>query len=126
MKTESEQLWYTWSNKGFGATGFQIRAVSQGFFTPSQHTHAGNATADEDESTKGVTIDLNNERIQTLLKYVRYELPVGTDVSKLQPPEQAPVTLAFLNIGQETILVHKVFAGRRASASRRRMSIFLI
>src|SRR5690349_5091348 len=93
MKTESEQLWYTWSNKGFGATGFQIRAVSQGFLSPSQHMHAGSATADEVESTSGVTIDLNNERVQTLLKYVRYELPVSTDVSELQL-EQAPVTLS--------------------------------
>jgi hypothetical protein len=101
MKTECEQLWYTWSNKGFGATGFQIRAISPGFLQ-DQGEHNLTIT--------NPTIDLNAERIQTLLPYVRYTLPTGTDLSEVTP-EQAPISLAFLRSNNETFLLHKAYIG---------------
>ncbi|GCE18537.1 GAP1-N2 domain-containing protein [Dictyobacter kobayashii] len=91
MKTESEQLWYTWSTRGFGGAGFQIRAASPGFF----------------EGNNSVALD--SERIQALLKHVRYVLPQNTKDSSDVPPLQTPVSLAFVRAKQEYILVHKCY-----------------
>ncbi|GHO89877.1 GAP1-N2 domain-containing protein [Dictyobacter formicarum] len=91
MKTESEQLWYTWSTRGFGGAGFQIRAASPGFLE-------GNNSA-----------ALEDERIQSLLAHARYVLPPNTKDSGDMPPQHLPISLAFIKVKQEDALLHKCY-----------------
>ncbi|GCF06806.1 GAP1-N2 domain-containing protein [Dictyobacter arantiisoli] len=91
MRTESEQLWYTWSTRGFGDAGFQIRAASPGLMEEVN------------------SVNVHSDRIQTLLKYVTYVLPQNQKDSSELPPQQAPVSLAFRQADQERILVHKSY-----------------
>ncbi|GCE04690.1 GAP1-N2 domain-containing protein [Dictyobacter aurantiacus] len=91
MKTESEQLWYTWSTRGFGGPGFQIRAASPGFLEGS------NSVVPE------------NGRIQALLAHARYVPPANTKDSGDIPPQHLPVSLAFIKVKQEFVLLHKCY-----------------
>ena len=112
MKTESEQLWYTWSNKGFGDTGFQIRAVSPGFLRDN-----GANNEDDKDGAHPLTVtdgNLDDTRMQTILHYVHYTLPAGTIASEIAP-EQAPISLAYLHARGETLLLHKAFIGSASS-----------
>lgn len=87
-----DQLWYTWSNYGLGAAqvGFRVRAASEGFQ------------------------DIQGERYRRVDRFLRYDLPARASSGKLQSqvPIQAPVTLAFVNNGYESLLVRKVFIGK--------------
>ncbi|GCE26311.1 hypothetical protein KDA_17950 [Dictyobacter alpinus] len=92
MKTESEQLWYAWSTEGPGGMGFKIRAASPGLM------EEGNAA------------NPASERIQAFLKHARYVLPQNTKDSADVPFPEAPVSLAFVRVQQEFILLQKTYS----------------
>src|SRR6266700_4825650 len=87
-----EQLWYTWSDIGFGyITGFRIRAASEGL---------------QDE---------RSERIRDLGRYFHYHLPGDTNPYDISL-EMAPIRLAFIRTKQrERILVNTTYVGRDAA-----------
>ncbi|QBD80790.1 hypothetical protein EPA93_34415 [Ktedonosporobacter rubrisoli] len=93
QREDFEQLWYTLTIHGIkGRTStahYQIRAASAGL-----------------QQARG-------ERLRRLNRYLRYDLPPGTNTFNLKP-EQAPVCLAFVLTAQgERILVHKAYTGER-------------
>src|SRR5579883_3307676 len=82
----SEQLWYTWSTSGFGiANDYRVRAASPKL------------------------TDVTGPRVQSLLTLVSYALPQHTD--PFLPPEKAPLCLAFLKAGPESVLIQKTYTG---------------
>ena len=82
----SEQLWYTWSTSGFGiANDYRVRAASPKL------------------------TDVTGPRVQSLLTLVSYTLPQHTD--PFLPPEKAPLCLAFLKAGPESVLIQKTYTG---------------
>src|SRR5579884_151382 len=82
----SEQLWYTWSTSGFGiANDYRVRAASPKL------------------------TDVTGPRVQSLLTLVSYTLPQYTD--PFLPPEKAPLCLAFLKAGPESVLIQKTYTG---------------
>src|SRR5437879_9574465 len=84
----SEQLWYTWSDSGFGnAIGHRIRAVS------------ANLT------------DVESERVRNFVNHLSYTLPQEAD--PFLQPKEAPLCLTFLKAGpkQEPILIQKIYTG---------------
>src|SRR5215813_260723 len=88
-----EQLYYTWSTIGYNsslAAGFRIRAASSGLQTVS------------------------DDRVKSLERYLRYNLPDGTDRFEVQKNlEQAPICLALLQPEHgERILIHKKYIGQ--------------
>lgn len=88
-----DQLWHTLTATGIGsqagAPRYQVRAASQGLLTSK------------------------NERLQRLQKYLRYDLPPGTNLSELKAG-MAPICLSFIVTEQgERILVHKIYTGER-------------
>lgn len=83
-----EQLWYTWSDSGFGiATDYRVRAASRGL------------------------MDTEGERVRALVSLVGYQLPQDTDL--YLPPKEAPRCLAFLRAGsrREPVLIYKTYIG---------------
>ncbi|GER87691.1 hypothetical protein KDW_18530 [Dictyobacter vulcani] len=92
MKTESEQLWYTWSAEGAGSMGFKIRAASPGLIAENN------------------AVNLDDERIQAFLKHARYVLPQNTKDSGDMPFPQAPISLAFVKVQHEYILLQKSYS----------------
>lgn len=83
-----EQLWYTWSDSGFGtAIDYRVRAASQGL------------------------MDTEGERVRALVSLVGYQLPPDTDL--YLPPKEAPRCLAFLRAGsrREPVLIYKTYIG---------------
>ena len=96
MKTESEQLWYTWSTRGFGGAGFQIRAASPGFL------EGNNSVAPE------------SERIQALLAHARYAAATG-DVGV---PVPKPRSAAPLETLRSVTAVHAKLASSPRAALR--------
>ncbi len=91
----SEQLWYTWSTSGFGITnaGFRVRATSKGFM-----------------DARG-QVDIQSDRLLTLRKYLNYDLPQDTLDPYKVDPQQTPRNLAFIQAGQERILVNTIYTG---------------
>src|SRR2546426_771648 len=91
----SEQLWYTWPTSGFGLTraGFRVRAASKGFM-----------------DARG-QVDMQGERLLTLRKHLNYYLPQDTVDPYEIDPQQAPRSLAFVQAGQERILVNTIYPG---------------
>jgi hypothetical protein len=83
MSATADQLWYTASPVGLQTTGFQVRAASPGLR------------------------DLNAPRFRRLERLLPYQGPTsqGTSIR----PDEAPVSLALLKIGEEYILLHKAF-----------------
>src|SRR5207248_4732643 len=73
-----DQLWYTWSRYGLGSMpmGFRVRAASEGLY------------------------DIQSLRYHSLDRFLGYVLPEGVSTASFEPRE-APITLAFLNNGQE-------------------------
>lgn len=88
QKWPVEQLWYTWSQQGFGATtGYRVRAASENL--------------------------IQNGRVTPLERYLSYYLPQGADASALAlNPDKAPLSLALLETPQGRILVQKAFTGK--------------
>ena len=86
-----EQLWYTWSDVGLETinAGYRIRAVSPGLS------------------------DLRSERVGNLSPYLRYALPPGTNPIHITLA-MAPVSLTFVNMGTDRVLIRKVYTGRDA------------
>src|SRR6266705_416878 len=83
-----EQLWYTWSPIGLGVTTeYRVRAASRDL------------------------LDIRNERYKRMDPYLRYTLPQGVDPYGI-PLEKAPTCLAFIDVGQERILIRKKYIGR--------------
>jgi len=86
-----EQLWYTWSDVGLSSVhaGFRVRAASPGL------------------------TEIYGPRVQSMDRYMRYDLPPGTDPFAITP-EMAPVGLAFIRTdwNNEYILVHKNYSGK--------------
>ena len=83
-----EQLWYTWSHIGLGSgPGFRIRAASAGLS------------------------NIRSAQVQRLDKYLRYKLPLGTNMYQATD-KNSPRSLAFLRINRQCILVHKSYLGR--------------
>src|SRR5439155_27142543 len=85
----SEQLWYTWSDSGFGSSvGHRIRAVS--------------------------LMDVGSERVRTFVNFLGYTLSQDTDL--YLPPQQAPLCLTFLKVKvgpkQEAVLILKTYTGQ--------------
>lgn len=85
-----QQLWYTVSTIGIerqAYSGFHIRAASQGILNDPEY-------------------------VDFLERYVRYDLPRGTELVVVKP-EEAPVGLSLIRPGDrehaESILVHKVY-----------------
>lgn len=91
----SEQLWYTWSTSGFGITsaGFRVRAASRGFM-----------------DARG-QVDMQSDRLLTLRKCLYYDLPQDTLDPYKVDPQQAPRSFAFVQAGQERILVNTTYKG---------------
>lgn len=89
MTDQLDQLWYTWSTSGLGShpVGYRVRAASPGLH------------------------DIESLRYRKLDRYLRYDLPQGIDDSTFDP-STAPIALAFVNNGDERILVRRVFRGR--------------
>jgi hypothetical protein len=85
MPATVDQLWYTASPVGLQATGFQVRAASPGLR------------------------DLSAPRFRRLERLLPYQAPTsqGTSIR----PDQAPVSLALLKLGEEYVLLHKAFVG---------------
>ncbi|MBP1466478.1 hypothetical protein EYB53_012255 [Candidatus Chloroploca sp. M-50] len=81
-----DQLWYTASPVGLGTTGYQVRAASPGLS------------------------DLNAPRFRLIEALIRYETPLDTTPTTLDP-DQAPITLAFLENSKECVVIHRVFVG---------------
>src|SRR5437588_1453421 len=84
----SEQLWYTWSDSGFGSSiGHRIRAASMNLMI------------------------VESERVGAFVNFLGYTLSQDTDL--YLPPSEAPLCLAFLNVGpkNETILIQKTYIG---------------
>jgi hypothetical protein len=116
MSAPVEQLCYTWSSVGYGSlsAGLRIRAVSPGLQV------------------------VNDDRVTSLDRYLRYALPPGADRSEIQKlleqgREVAPVCLSLIHrvyikreqvmeqgkrekiverVIQERILVHKQYTGK--------------
>ncbi len=82
-----DQLWYTWSTRGWDNldAGFRVRAASRGL------GGAGNA------------------RVAALESYLNYRLPVGSAPEALDG-ESAPRSLAMVQLADERVLLHKVYA----------------
>jgi hypothetical protein len=92
--TMLDQLCYTWSTVGYGSlsAGLRIRAASTGLQV------------------------INDERVKSLDRYLRYNLPQGADRLAIQKNlDLAPLSLALIRVEQgarERILVHKKYTGR--------------
>lgn len=85
---EVEQLWYMWSNIGYGVTtGFRVRAASPGLR------------------------DIQGERYRAFDPYLRYTLPTGVNAYTLAV-DKAPVSLALLDTSQGRILLQRVYTGK--------------
>lgn len=81
MEHMSEQLWYTWSQWGFGGgDGFQIRAVSPGL-----------------RDTRG-SVNIYSKPILVLMKHLNYALPQDVVNNYDVVPENTPRCLAFMRI----------------------------
>lgn len=82
-----EQLWYTWSDRGFGATQMspRVRAASKGL------------------------MDIEGARFRRLDPYLRYKLPPGVD-PRTTTTHNAPACLAFVDTGYERAIMQKVHA----------------
>src|SRR5712691_6707419 len=88
---ELDQLYYTWSTNGLGAMpmGYRVRAASEGLY------------------------DIQGLRYRRVDRFLRYVSPKG--VSTLNFNQSiAPITLAYINNGDENLLIHKVFVGQDA------------
>jgi hypothetical protein len=84
----SEQLWYTWSDLGFGtAVGQRVRAASKGL------------------------VETESERVRNLVNLVSYHLRPETDA--YLPPKEAPRSLVFTRAGsqREAVLISKAYVG---------------
>jgi hypothetical protein len=88
----SEQLWYTWSDSGFGpTTGYRVRAASANL------------------------ANVESQRVRTFVNLLRYMLSPDTDL--YLPPEKAPLCLTFLKTDSkagpdsETVLIQKTYTG---------------
>jgi hypothetical protein len=92
-----DQLWYTWSDIGLGGItpfglaptqrgGWQVRAASQKL------------------------LDDHGKRFVNLDRYLRYQLPSGTDQYALEL-EDAPICLCLATVERERILVSKQYSG---------------
>lgn len=84
----SEQLWYTWSDSGFGtAVGWRVRAASKGL------------------------VNTESGYVRAFINLMSYRLPPDTDA--YLPPKEAPLCLTFLRVGakQEAALIQKAYTG---------------
>lgn len=89
MDENLDQLWYTWSTNGLGSMpmGYRVRAAS------------------------GELHDTQSMRYRRVDRFLRYELPQGININEFDS-KVAPVSLAFVNNGEERLLIRKVFKGR--------------
>ena len=88
---ELDQLWFTWSTSGLGSMpmGFRVRAASEGLY------------------------DTQSIRYRRLNRFLSYKLPEGTNISEFNK-RIAPVSLSFIDNGDERLLIRKVFIGQDA------------
>src|SRR2546428_4396845 len=84
-----DQLWYTWSKDGLGSmsAGYRVRAASPGLY------------------------NLQDMRYRRVDRFLRYELPQGVNSSEFTG-RIAPISLSFVDNGDEQLLIRKVFVGR--------------
>src|SRR5712691_11568532 len=84
-----DQLWYTWSTSGLGSMsmGYRVRAASEGLY------------------------DTQGMRYRRVDRFLRYELPQGINMNEFDA-RNAPISFSFVNNGDETLLIRKVFKGR--------------
>src|SRR6266849_2786620 len=85
---ELDQLWFTWSTAGLGSMpmGFRVRAASEGLYD---------------------TLEMRYRRVN---RFLNYELPEGASVSEFNR-RIAPISLSFVDNGDERLLIRKVFTG---------------
>ena len=82
-----EQLWYTWAPRGMeDIRGFQVYAATSGL------------------------MDVNGATFRAINPYLGYDLPTGTNPSAATR-ENSPVCLAFINAGNQYLLLRKNFTG---------------
>ena len=88
---ELDQLWYTWSTSGLGpmSMGFRVRAASEGF-----HAH-----------------EMQNMRYRRVNRLLGYTVPEGAPISEFNS-RIAPISLSFVDNGDERLLIRKVFTGQ--------------
>jgi hypothetical protein len=89
--SDLDQLWYTWTTYGLSgqSKGYGVRAASQGLY------------------------DIQGMRYRRVDRFLRYEPPKGVRAAEFTQ-SIAPITLAFINNGDENMLVRKVFVGQDA------------
>lgn len=86
-REQIEQLWYTWAPRGMeDIRGFQVYAATPGL------------------------MDVNGATFRAINPYLGYDLPTGTNPSAATI-ENSPVCLAFIDAGNQRLLLRKNFTG---------------
>lgn len=86
-RSSIEQLWYTWAPRGMELIrGFQVYAASSAL------------------------MDVSGASFKAINPYLGYSLPTGTDRLNATK-ENSPFCLAYVQVGNERLLLHKNFSG---------------